>query len=101
MDDADIPTSPRKKLKVEHTTVHDMDDPFPSTTPVVTEETPGDGYRKVLEGHVKVSVQSTHEQDESEREELSTQEKEIASGITEYVRPDLPGFTGILKKRSG
>lgn len=28
-------------------------------------------------------------------------EKEIKSGITAYVRPDVPGFSGVLKQRQG
>ena len=101
MDDVDMPTSPRKRFKTEHITVHDMEDTATLVTLVAAKKTPGDGQSEELEGQLEVRAQSTHEPEEVNHEELSTQQKEAATGILEYVRPDLPGFTGILKKRSG
>ncbi|KAL8950378.1 MAG: hypothetical protein Q9222_003595, partial [Ikaeria aurantiellina] len=77
MNDGDVPSSPRKKLKAHHNPIADMDQSagsgLPSTTPT------------------HAPIESSGIEDRFD--------KEVQCGITEYVNPELPGFTGILKKR--
>lgn len=77
MDESDLLASPRKKLKAQHVLVgHTME---ATSTTSINEMT---------------DAPITHEGDSASR--LS---KEAQCGITEFVSPDLPGFTGVLKKR--
>ncbi len=77
MDDTELQASPRKRLKAEHLTLDgSMDDigatlnePMPDALPIAE-----DGPDTRLS-------------------------KEAECGIMEFVSPDLPGFTGVLKKR--
>ncbi len=77
MDDSEFQDSPRKKLKAEHFSLDgDMEDigaaptqPMPDAPPI---------------------------EENSPDTRLS---KEAECGITEFVSPNLPGFTGVLKKR--
>lgn len=72
MDDADLPSSPRKKLKAEHPQPDEtMDHPL---------------------------IDHSLARDETSSPEKFI-DKEVECGITEFVSPDLTGFTGILKKR--
>ena len=76
MDEHVFSSSPRKKLK--------MDDN--SSLPLVMNED-------------KLSMQSQNNKEEPIVHETQfTKEAEV--GITEFISPELPGFTGILKKRS-
>lgn len=71
MDGIDNTTSPRKKVKLQHAIDGAMD------------ETAADTDRPAVQAD-----QTTSQLD-----------KEVQCGITEFVRPGLPGFTGVLKKR--
>ncbi len=77
MDDIDSPTSPRKKIKIEHTSS-------------IAEST--DTMNTVMVGAAPIHPL----QAKAGSEQI---EKEEACGITEFVSPDLLGFSGILKKR--
>ncbi|KAL8805974.1 MAG: hypothetical protein Q9182_001631 [Xanthomendoza sp. 2 TL-2023] len=74
MEERNLPTSPRKKLKVHHEPDTNMADTLAINGP--SAEPPEDGP--------------------GEEDRLG---KEMQCGIVEYVSPHLPGFTGILKKR--
>ncbi|KAL8688002.1 MAG: hypothetical protein Q9224_004997 [Gallowayella concinna] len=74
MDESDLPTSPRKKLKIHHDPDINMADSAATKGP--SAEPPEDGPS-----------------------EENRPGKEMQCGILEYVSPHLPGFTGILKKR--
>ncbi|KAL9044759.1 MAG: hypothetical protein Q9214_002125 [Letrouitia sp. 1 TL-2023] len=74
MDDPDLPASPRKKHKAQH-------EPF--ETRMAGIEAP------------PAAIQSA----ENNGDVLDRPNKEAECGITEFVSPDLPGFSGILKKR--
>lgn len=71
MEENDLTTSPRKKMKLQHV----MDDAM-------------DGIATDAD---KAAVQAD--------QTASQLDKEVRCGITEFVRPALPGFTGVLKKR--
>ncbi|KAL8730242.1 MAG: hypothetical protein Q9166_004219 [cf. Caloplaca sp. 2 TL-2023] len=75
-DNNDLPTSPRKKLKVHHDSDVTMADCMVSNVPSANNEHPHD-----------LSIGDDR------------LDKEVHCGIVEYVSPELPGFTGILKKR--
>ena len=81
MDELDILTPPHKKLKPNHpTTDGTVDDAMDSTVAPLEKsiaDVPGNQQG------------TTHEQ----------LRKEAECGITEFVSPELRGFTGILKKR--
>ncbi len=77
MDDAELQASPRKKLKAKH---HSLDGNMDEIGATLNEAMP-DAPR------IKEDGPDTR---------LS---KEAESGITEFVNPNLPGFTGVLKKR--
>ncbi|KAL8776978.1 MAG: hypothetical protein Q9213_008059 [Squamulea squamosa] len=77
MDDVNLPTSPRKKLKAYHDTDAKMVDEPASNVPSTK------------------YIQPTMDTSESE----DRLDKEAQCGIVAYVNPNLPGFTGILKKR--
>ena len=77
MDDAELQASPRKKHKAEHIPLDGtMDD--------------------IAETVVKAMPDAPPTQEDGPDTRLS---KEAECGITEYVSPNLPGFTGVLKKR--
>ncbi|KAL8925366.1 MAG: hypothetical protein Q9172_002246 [Xanthocarpia lactea] len=76
MDDNDLPASPRKKLKAHHE-MHAKMDNQPAS-------------------HVPSTAQKQPTTDSDAEDKL---DKEVQCGIIEYVGPNLPGFTGILKKR--
>lgn len=78
MDDNDLPTSPRKKLKAHHHMDTTMDDKPTSNMPSAT--------------HIQPATVDASD-------EMDRLDKEVQCGIIEYVSPHLPGFTGILKKR--
>ena len=73
MDDPAMPSSPRKKLK--------------------TDDTSAERTFSILEP--KTSMMSGAEP----KPQISQLSKEAEVGIVEFVSPDLPGFSGILKKR--
>lgn len=78
MDDVDLQASPRKKLKAEHISMDGtMDDAMVIDETANIEPAP-------------------YDQQAVSREHLR---KEAECGITEFVSPQLLGFTGILKKR--
>ncbi|KAL9098034.1 MAG: hypothetical protein Q9187_009747 [Circinaria calcarea] len=72
MDEPDLPSSPRKKLKMEQ------------------------GHISNSTMGLDTTIDALALQQEHHESQLS---KEAEVGITEFVSPDLPGFTGILKKR--
>lgn len=73
MDSPDLPSSPRKKLKMEQGHISNGTMGLETTT-----------------------IDALALQQEHHESQLS---KEAEVGITEFVSPDLLGFTGILKKR--
>ncbi|KAL8657313.1 MAG: hypothetical protein Q9226_002047 [Calogaya cf. arnoldii] len=78
MDDNDLSTSPRKKLKAHHDMDTTMDDKPAPYVPSLT--------------HIQPIATDTSD----DKDRL---DKEVQCGIIEYVSPHLPGFTGVLKKR--
>ena len=81
MEEADIRLPPPKKLKANHLTMDGtVDDVMDSS----------------VAAHVKPYADLSDSQQDASREQLG---KETECGITEFVSPELPGFTGILKKR--
>ena len=77
MDDTELQASPRKKLKTEHLSLDGtMEDTVAAPNELMPDGPPieEDGPDTCLS-------------------------KEAECGITEFVSPDLPGFTGVLKKR--
>ncbi|MCJ1400914.1 hypothetical protein MMC11_004125 [Xylographa trunciseda] len=82
MEDQDIQSSPRKRLKMDTTaTDPDSKPETPSKPTPADQETSASLAKPPLDPH---SMQLHKEED---------------VGITEFIRPDLLGFTGILKKR--
>ncbi|KAL8889091.1 MAG: hypothetical protein Q9215_003590 [Flavoplaca cf. flavocitrina] len=79
MDDNDLPTSPRKKLKARHTKDSTMDDE------------PASNMSSASHIQQPARIETSDEQDRLD--------KEVQCGIVEYIGPHLPGFAGILKKR--
>ena len=77
MDDLDLQGSPRKKLKAEHIS---LDGAMEDLGTAPTESMPD----------------APPIEENSPDTRLS---KEAECGITEFVSPNLPGFTGVLKKR--
>lgn len=109
MDDSGPRKSPRKKAKFAHT--HAAFDPAISV--VMAFGNPNDAIDSATAKaasttedmatlHQTASTtratmkDSTHLDSDPSNDQLS---KEAACGITEFVSPDLLGFTGILKKR--
>lgn len=78
MDDNDLPTSSRKKLKAHHIKDSTMDDEPASNMSSAS--------------HLQPAI--IEKSDDKDR-----LDKEVQCGIIEFVSPHLPGFTGILKKR--
>ena len=76
MDDNDLPASPRKKLKAHHEMHTEIDNQLASDVP-----------------------SATHKQPATDSDTEDKLDKEAQCGIIQYVSPNLPGFTGILKKR--
>ena len=131
MDELELPTSPRKKLKLEgssnNTSDHLNEQPTPGfaelrTSPIllpsmfetleaaqVSEPSTAmpETKRKDSNDHSEargdlLSKQSTGTSEEQSAPADATDNpysKEAACGITEFVSPDLLGFSGILKKR--
>ena len=77
MDDAELQASPRKKIKAEHVSLDGAMEDVGEIANVTMPDAP-----------------PLLEDDPSARPS-----KEAECGITEYVNPNLPGFTGVLKKR--
>ncbi|MCJ1283171.1 hypothetical protein MMC26_002498 [Xylographa opegraphella] len=82
MENQDMISSPRKRLKMDTDTMDRDQNPQRST-----EFTPSD--KENLSSLAKASM---------DFHSLQTHKEEDV-GITEFISPDLPGFTGILKKR--
>lgn len=80
MTEVDIQPPPQKKLKANHSTM---------------DGTVDDAMDPKVAAHVEPFTDLPGNQDASQ-EQLR---KEAECGITEFVSPELPGFTGILKKR--
>jgi tRNA pseudouridine13 synthase len=81
MEDLDSPSSPRKKLKLDS----HRNSEFPSSSPQEPPATNGGIIPTMAAKSVDPASLQLH--------------KEEDVGITEFVSPDLPGFSGILKKR--
>lgn len=76
MDSVDIQQPPLKKLKSHHISMDGAMDEMANT-------------------HATVMANVGNNQDIADDQFC----KELECGITEFVSPELPGFTGILKKR--
>ena len=99
MDDTDTPTSPRKKLKAYHAPLQQQADEIAVGSPL---DTPKEQFPRLQATVFSESktVASIAEAAMFQQENSETQiVKEAEVGITEFVSPDLLGFTGILKKR--
>ena len=95
MDPIDPPQSPRKRQKLEITQIE------PSGTAVTIGDNPNqngslrmeldknESHAEVVTGAIPVSDAVNN----------GAQSKEVQVGITELVNPNLPGFSGVLKKR--
>lgn len=81
MDEIDVQRPPQKKLKANHSTMDGTVDDAMDTT---------------VAAHVEPVADLPSNQQDLSHEQLR---KEAECGITEFVSPELPGFTGILKKR--
>lgn len=80
MDDTDLQPPPHKKVKAMHTSMDGtMDDTLPSAM-----------------GDIEPAVEVTDDHQVASQDQLH---KEFECGITEFVSPELQGFSGILKKR--
>ena len=80
MDDTELQLPPQKKIKTMHTSMDGtMDDPTQSAI-----------------SNAEPVIDMTGDHQEADHDQLR---KEAECGITEFVSPDLQGFTGILKKR--
>ena len=83
MDDQDLQSSPRKKLKMD----------VPSSNFSEEHQVAGEPSSLYQENATSVVTlpKSSHDLQVHKEEDV---------GITEFISPDLPGFTGVLKKRS-
>lgn len=81
MDEVDIQPPPQKKLKAIHSTM---------------DGTVDDAMDIMVAANVEPIADLPGNQQDASHEQLR---KEVECGITEFVSPELPGFTGILKKR--
>ena len=77
MDDAELQASPRKKLKAEHLSLDGSMEPI------------GVALNELMPDAPSIEVDGS----------ATRPSKEAECGITEFVSPDLVGFTGVLKKR--
>lgn len=95
MEDSALPATPTKKVKLEQ----------PSSTFDVTME-----EKRAESPSMVISVTATAAKGSADAnrtlseafnavQSSDTLDKEAVCGITEFVSPDLPGFTGVLKKR--
>lgn len=81
MDEDDIQPPPQKKLKANHSTMDGTID---------------DAMENTAAAHIGPIADLPSNQQDTSYEQLR---KEAECGITEFVSPELSGFTGILKKR--
>lgn len=103
MDEPELPTSPRKKLKVEEPSFEGnfvdtvmLSPESPSVNPHHGhQEAPNDLPSKQIPIAPEAQLAMTDTIDNID----DRYNKEAACGITEFVSPDLLGFSGILKKR--
>jgi tRNA pseudouridine13 synthase len=84
MDDPDIHTSPRKKLKMHVEPHHQLPNVSSSTSTAPSAD---------ISGMANLDPRA---QPSSDGLQFS---KEAEVGILEFISPDLPGFSGILKQR--
>lgn len=97
MDEADMQSPPQKKQKVSHLTMDGTFDDAMDATVASTDQPISDLPDNQQEvSHVEPPVHLPANQLDASHEQLR---KEAECGITEFVSPELPGFTGILKKR--
>jgi len=89
MDDTDPPATPTKKPKLEQTS---------TSTDVAMEDAQAELHTSA---DTQSAVPANHPQGGmlEAAQPIDQLNKEAACGITEFVSPDLLGFTGILKKR--
>lgn len=109
MDDSDVPSSPRKKPKLENPPFHPTMADAVAEPPTVPEVNPHDQITATVDHqHTKPntlgaaelpSAASTSAIGDVADAPDDRYSKEAACGITEFVSPDLLGFSGILKKR--
>jgi hypothetical protein len=96
MDDPDPPPTPTKKLKLEQDS---------TSTEVAMDDTRAASPSMVVRPDNMTAVDSSASVDRPQHgfletpKSIDTLDKEAAYGITEFVSPDLLGFTGFLKKR--
>ena len=111
MENSDVPYLPRKrqKLDVAHVepiqSVVSSSDDYTYKPPTKMEFGGNESHKEVMAGAALLfEGEMTSDQDKgampasvSVRDDLRS--KELQVGIKELVNPDLPGFSGILKKR--
>jgi hypothetical protein len=68
-------------------------------SPDVAEERPSKRIRLEEPGELTPAIQHSVEFSNAQSEEDIQLQKELTAGITCYVSPHTPGFTGILKQR--
>ncbi|MCJ1468543.1 hypothetical protein MMC07_007172 [Pseudocyphellaria aurata] len=100
MDAADMQSPPQKKLKVSHLTMDGTFDDAMDATAASTDEPNADLPDNQLDvSHVEpIAHLPVHQQDQLDASHEHLR-KEAECGITEFVSPELQGFTGVLKKR--
>lgn len=94
--DVDFSSSPRKAKRVK--TDHDPHNNSPTSSIMLRPESTSsaDPMDESIPDAVMPLLNQSHSQANASYDSLS---KEAECGITEFVSPDLFGFTGILKKR--
>lgn len=92
MEDSEVQPSPSKKLKmdVESATIAPESTPYLGTSVVSTPP-----HTQVDQSSAKMEIDPKPPVTEAVKET----KRETEVGITKFVSPDLPGFSGILKKR--
>ena len=109
MDDSDVPSSPRKKPKLENPPFHQTMADTVAEPPTIPEVNPPDQSTANVDNQLTKpntlsaagfsSTESTSAIVDVADAPDDRYSKEAACGITEFVSPDLLGFSGVLKKR--
>ena len=110
MDDSELlPSSPRKKPKLQESSFSPKMADTVVEAPTFLEVNPQDQINATVEGQLtKPNTFGTTELPGAESTSATVHvpdaldegySKEAACGITEFVSPDLLGFSGVLKKR--
>ena len=109
MDDSELPSSPRKKPKLEDPPFHPTMADTVAEAPRIPEVNPHAHLTTTVDDQlIKPNTLGAAELPTAESTSAMVDvadapddrySKEAACGITEFVSPDLLGFSGILKKR--